>query len=290
MKKQKLLRTSIASTLGAVSMQAQAVNQFENLSSSGTPVALVCQGVQEPTAESATTDFCRLVGGSLPTLNSCRFASAFPGIGGKWMRVRNVVNQALVANGTTVGVVDDRVWQRCDGNVAQDDYIFGLQVKMNSNDWTEPNDDNMGLSGTNGCDGGTAGAFEVNDIFRSGFNAVTTVQTAYRIADPAAEEGSWRSGRTQEGLAALLVGGGTALTDPARDNDWVNWRTDASPEDPDGISPGNSAYMFVRMSLGSADSNSEVSTSQVSNAIRIEEGGEEGQCKYRIQANGFKPL
>jgi hypothetical protein len=298
MKKRQMVVTTFASVASLASIQAHAVNQFENLSSSGTPVHLVCQGIQEPTPESATTNFCRLVGGTLPTVTNCNAplkGQTFSGMtdGSKWMRVRNATSQALTANGTSVGNVDDRVWQRCGGAAGTtpiDDYIFGMQVTMNSNNWTEPSDDNMGLTGTNDCNGESAPAFEVNDMFRSGFNAITNVAVGYRIGNPAVEEGLWRGARTDQGMAYILANGGGATDDPGRNNDWVSYRTDASPEDPDGISLGTSAFMFVRASLGSGTTNSEVSTTQVANTLRIEEGGEEGQCKFRIQARGFKPL
>jgi hypothetical protein len=301
---QKLLATSVAALLGTVSMQAQAVNVFENLSSSGTPVAFVCQGVQEPDPVEVppAANRCRLIGGTLPVNSTCATATSFPGIGGAWIRIRNSANQNMSANGTVVGRLTDSVWQRCSavGGTAQNDYIFGMQVEILSavaNRWTEPADDNMGLAGTNGCNSETGKVFEVNDMFRrgganttsnGGFFNITNVSTAYRIATAGVEEGAWRSSRTQQGLASLLVANpGNPLAgrvDPARDNNWVNWRTDASPADTDGTAPSKSAFMFTRVTLAAGQS---IPTTKLTNGIRIEEGGEEGQCKFRIQMPAF---
>lgn len=316
--KQMLLSTSVAAALGMVSMSSQAVNQFELLSGSGTPVALVCQGVQEPVTsgsipEPATPDFCRLIGGAVPTATACQNATNFPGLGsagGFWIRIRQSNNQNIVLTGrgvgggnVTIGTMDDRVWQRCSakasGATLLNDYILGLKININTNDWVEPADDNMGLPGTNGCNGETVSSFEVNDVFRrggantssdGGFFNITNVYTAYFRGVPSAEEGVWRSGRTEQGLAYLKANNPTnplaALIDPARNNNWVSWRTDVSPEDPDAFDPGASSWMFTRVTLAAGQS---IPTSKLTNAIRIEQGSEEGQCAYRVQMPGYRP-
>jgi hypothetical protein len=168
-----------------------------------------------------------------------------------------------------------------------------MQVALNANDWTEPTDDNMGLPGTNGCNGEVAPNFAVSDMLRraganttsnGGFFYISTIQCAYRIGNPATEEGAWRCGRGQQGLASLTASGGNALTDPQRDNNWVFWRTDVNANDPDGISRASSATMLMRFSTAAGQT---VPTTKLSNAIRIENGGEEGQCKFRIQMPGW---
>jgi hypothetical protein len=283
------------STMTAVAMPVWAVNRFEDLSSTGTPVARVCQGIRQPSAESATTNSCRLVGGALPVVTNCAtppHGQTFGGLtdGSRWIRIRAVTGQALVANGTTAGTLEDRVWQRCDGTSTADDYIFGLQAHLNANHWTEPSDDNLGLPGSNDCDGETAPAFEVNDIYRCGFSAVTSVSIAYRMGSPGVEEGVRRAGRTDQGLAYLLANGGTPYDDPARNNDCVHVRTEVSAEHTESAALASSAFVLVRGMLGGAGAAGAVSATQVGGTIRLEEGGAEGQCKYRIEASGFRPL
>jgi hypothetical protein len=285
---QKVLYASMMAALGMASLQAQAEG-FVTLSGSGSPVASICQGVQEPDPEAgAGTTNCKIQG-SLPTGTSCAAATSFgaasSGVTGVWVLWRQANTNAIKPKGNadvTVGNLEDRVWRRCTavGGTLTNDYIFGMRVSLNTTDWTEPTDDNLGLTGAQGCDGQVAGAFEVNDVSRTGFSAVTTVQTGYRQGT--GDEGAWRSSRSNQSLAQLLAAGGTALTDPTRDNNWVSYRTDVSPEDPDGISFNTGSWLLTKVTLSAEPV-------RVTNAINLTQGGEEGQCKYRTSVSGYRP-
>lgn len=286
---QKVLYASMMAALGMASLQAQAEG-FVTLSGSGSPVASICQGVQEPDPEAgAGTTNCKITG-ALPTGASCAAATAFgaasSGVTGVWYLFRQANSNPIKPKGTTdvtVGNVEDRIWRRCTavGGTPTTDYIFGIRVSLNTTDWTEPTDDNLGLTGAQGCDAQVAGAFEINDVSRTGFGAVTTVQTGYRQGT--GDEGAWRSSRSNQSLAQLLIGG-TALTDPARDNNWVSWRTDVSPEDPDGISFNTSSWFLTKVTLATVPS-----ASRTDGTINLTQGGEEGQCKYRTSVKGYRP-
>ena len=177
----------------------------------------------------------------------------------------------ISANGFNVGTLEDRVWKR----VGSTEHIFGMRISLNSSLWKEPTDDNMGLPGTNGCDGQTGQHFEVNDMFRNGYAGKTGLTVAFRESTIAAsEEGLFVSGRTQQGRAVVPVGG-----DAARDNDWVNFRTDANFADPDPTTRGNTKWMYVKTT------STKTAWSVTASALRLEEG----QCKYRITSSGFIP-
>ena len=182
----------------------------------------------------------------------------------------------ISANGFNVGTLEDRVWKRVGSST---EHIFGMKISLNSNPWTEPADDNMGLAGTNGCNSQAGQQFEVNDMFRNGYTGKTGLTVAFRESTTSpAEEGLFVSGRTEQGRAVVPPGGSAV-----RDNDWVNFRTDANFADPDPTTRGNTKWMYVKTT------STKTVWSVTASALRLEEGGEEGQCKYRITLSGFKP-
>ena len=182
---------------------------------------------------------------------------------------------AVIANGTTIGTLRDRVWKR----VGSNEHILGMRFEVINVTWTEPNNDNLGLPGANGCDLQAGQYFEVNDMFRNGYSAKTGLTIAYRESSVVpAEEGLWVSGRTDRGLAQTPVG-----TQPVRNNDFVNFRTDVNYEDPDGTDAQSSKWMYVKTT------STKTVWSAIASAVRLEQGGEEGQCKYRLTLSGYKP-
>jgi hypothetical protein len=248
-------------SLSLIAAQASATG-FEAVTSSGTPVLTLCEGIE--TSRNPVADVCR-ISGSVPTSGS---PGSFPGQSGTWTLLRQNNNQSIVANGTVVGDMDDRVWRRNGTN----SYIFGFRITMNTNQWTPP-------AGT--CPSSVPTYFEVNDMFRNGFSAITNLTVAYRFAG--ADEGAWLAGRTNQGLNQY-VGSPTGLN-PTRNNDWMDFRTDVNVGDTDGTAVQNSSWMYVAMTLPNG-----VSTSPVANAVSLREGGEEGQCQFSINLSGYKPL
>lgn len=247
-----MIPIALAAVAAAFAAPAQAA--YEAVSNSGSPVLIKCQAVQEPTPDPAP-----------PPAGKCQ-VTALPGVG--WTQIRQANNQNITANGTVVGTYSDRVWQQNGTN----NYVFGIRLSMNLVQWNPP-------AGT--CANTSPAYFEVNDILRSGFGSYSNLTVAYKQPG-SAEEGLWVAGRTNQGVnqyAASPLG-----LDPARDNDWIGFRTDVNVNDPDGISRAASAWMLVAVTVPGG-----VSASQVANAIRLWEGGEEGQCAYSINLPGFKP-
>lgn len=247
-----LIKSAIASATALLSMQAFAA--YEAISNSGSPVLKECQGVQEPYPDPTP-----------PAAGTCRVTS-LPGTG--WTQIRASNSGNIVANGSVVGTYADRVWQQNGTN----NYVFGIRLSMNTTTWTPP-------AGT--CPNTTPTYFEVNDILRGGFGHLSNLTIAYKQPG-SAEEGLWLAGRTAQGLneyAASPFG-----LDPSRDNNWVDFRTDVNANDPDGTSKASSAWMLVAATVPGG-----VSTNQVAGAIRLWQGGEEGQCKFSVYLPGYTP-
>ena len=272
-----MLRTAIAAAIGLISLNAFAA--FEPLSDSGTPVLRQCTGIPDPvTGIAPTPTQCEVATTPIPdtTLNGAANGSAFPGQAGTWALVAAQTGVAISANGSNVGTLEDRVWKR----VGSTEHIFGMKISLNSGLWTEPTDDNLGLINTDGgCNGQTGQQFEVNDMFRNGYTGKTSLTVAFRESTTSpAEEGLFVSGRTQQGRAVVPPVGSAV-----RDNNWVNFRTDANFADPDPTTRGNTKWMYVKTT------STKTTWSVTASALRLEEGGEEGQCKYRITLSGFVP-
>lgn len=274
-----MLRTAIAAVIGVMSLNSFA--GFEALSDVGTPVLRQCTGIPDPVTGIAPTPTqcdAEIPGPAIVpdlTLNGSANGSAFPGQAGTWALVAAQTGVSIMANGTLVGTLEDRVWKR----VGSTEHIFGMRIVLNSNTWTEPNDDNLGLAGTNNCNLQSGQFFEVNDMFRNGFTGKTGLTVAFRLSTVAdSEEGLFVSGRTNQGRAQVAVG-----ADAVRNNDFVNFRTDANFNDPDPTTRGNSKWMYVKTT------SAKTVWSASASALRLEEGGEESQCKYRVTLNGFKP-
>lgn len=307
---QNVMAVSLAAALGMTSMQAQAVG-FETLSSSGGLVLKVCQGVEDFAGNRETTDEtgaplapnrCRVAGG-LPLGTSCALASTFPGrpTSERWRLSAQRRNELLTTTdgaGQSVvfGTYDDVVWQRCVGPIPQQDYIFGVRVALTQTTWTEPANTNVpGVTNPSGdtrldedgnpivnqgCNAEPDDEFEINDVYRSGFQNFTNITSAYRRAT--GEEGAWRSGRTNQGFAYLVGNGLLPTAQTARDNDIVNWRTDASPNDSDSSQNPNSAWLLMQVT-------GTLTPTFTPGTLTFEQGGEEGQCKFRFSVPGYRP-
>ena len=275
-----MLRTAIAAAIGLMSLNSFAA--FEPISDAGLPVLRQCTGIPDPvTGIAPTPTQCEVADTPIPdtSLNGSANGSAFPGQAGTWALVAAQTGVSIIANGTTVGTLEDRVWKR----VGTTEHIFGMRIVLNSNTWTEPAVNNMGIPDfpidADGCNLQSVQFFEVNDMFRNGFTGKTGLTVAFRQSSLApAEEGMFLSGRTAQGRA--LVAPGAAAV---RNNDFVNFRTDANFNDPDVTTRGNSKWMYVKTT------SAKVAWSATASALRLEEGGEESQCKYRITLSGFKP-
>lgn len=273
-----MFKTAIALAIGLAALPTFAA--FEPLTDSGTPVLRQCTGIPDPvTGIPPTPTQCEVATTPVPdtTLNGAANGSAFPGQTGNWALVGARTGVAISANGSQIGTLEERVWKQ----IGSTNHIFGTKVSLSDSFWTEPANDNMGLAGTNGCDSQAAQRYEVNDVFRTGFTGKTGLTVAFRESTTTpAEEGLFLAGRTQQGLAILGSGGtGSAV----RDNAWVNFRTDANFDDPDATDAANTKWLYVRTT------STKTAWSATASTIRIEEGGEEGQCKYRITLSGFRP-
>lgn len=233
---------------------------------------------------------CR-INGSLPTGTSCAAATAFggssSGVTGVWYLFRQANSNAIRPRGDTdvsVGNLEDRIWRRCTavGGTTTSDYIFGMRASLNTTDWTEPADDNLGLPGNQGCNGEVAPAFEVNDLTRRGFAGVTSLAVAYR---PGSGDGNpVRVARSCQTLAEILPLGGNATTPPTPNLDCVTFRVDISAEDLDGSSTPASAWLLVKATLATPPG-----ASRLKDTILATQAGDMAQCRYRASNPGYRP-
>lgn len=167
-------------------------------------------------------------------------------------------SQNIVAQSVTVGILYDRAYY----NSTTGEAILGIRLDMNGNQWDPPSDE----------------TFEVNDVFRRGLSGASSLQGGYSRVN-SADEYSWAIGRTDEGLNEGTGTGGASTYDL----DWVRWWTDVNVDDPDGSSPGTSAWFWVKFE-GAVDFAYE------EDAIRIWQGGEEGQEEYEVFLSGWVPV
>lgn len=124
----RLLGASAGLSLALSAIPAHAA--FETLSTAGTPVLKVCQGTESN--RNPVTGVCQVRGDFPTTTNGVR---TFPGLGGSnWALYASNNNQAVIANGTEVGRIDDRIWRRGTSN----DYVFGIRITMNNRRWQPP--------------------------------------------------------------------------------------------------------------------------------------------------------
>lgn len=247
----RAIPTALALAAAAALLPAHAA--YEPIPSSGSPVLIKCQGVQEPEPDP-----------NPPAPGTCQ-VNTLPGTG--WTQLRANNNGQILANGSVIGTYSDRVWRRNGSN----EYVFGMRLNMNTNTWTPP---------AGQCPDTTPTYFEVNDMFRAGFSGISNVRVAYKLPDNA-EEGAWVAGRTRQGVNEYPDS--PYGLDPARNNNWVNFRTDVGVADPDGVSRAASAWMLVRFTTTRT-----VSTTQVANTIRLWQGGEEDQCGFEILLPGYR--
>lgn len=159
----------------------------------------------------------------------------------------------IVAGSTNVGTLYDRVYR------SGSTYIFGVRIDMNANTWGDPNDPDF--------------TFEVNDIFRTGFASATSLEGGYSKTT-AADEYLREVGRSNSGLNESGTG--------SFDADWVRFHTDINVDDPDDTSPGTSAWYWVKATGVSG-------FTTTTEAIRLWQGGEEGQSLYSILLSGYTP-
>ncbi len=256
----RLLGASAGLGLALSAIPAHAA--FETLSTAGTPVLKVCQGTESN--RNPVTGVCQVRGDFPTTTNGVR---TFPGLAGSnWALYASNNNQAVIANGTEVGRIDDRIWRRGTSN----DYVFGIRITMNNRRWQPP---------LSTCGAEDPDFFEVNDLGRIGFNGLAT-QVAYRI--DGADEGIWLAGRTAQGLNQYP--GSPDGLNPTRNNDYVTFRSDINFDDPDGTSFATSAWFFVATRLTTPPR-----TSPTASTLGIRQGGEEGQCQFRVAVRGLRP-
>lgn len=248
--------------LGLALTASDASAAFETLSDAGAPVLKLCQGTENN--RNPINNVCRVTGEFPTTTNGVR---TFPGLGGtNWALYASNNSQSITANGALIGRMDDRVWRRGTSN----DYVFGVRVNLVNQRWTPP----LATCGASDPD-----FFEINDFARLGFSGIS-VQVAYRL--DGADEGIWLAGRTAQGLNQYP--GSPDGLNPARNNNYVSFRSDINFDDPDGSSASSSAWYFVAARLTQPPS-----TRAVANAIGLRQGGEEDQCLFTIPLNGLRP-
>lgn len=214
-----------------------------------------------------------------PSVTACRVeglpgSSALPGY---ILRASRSAN--LKVNGVTVGKIYDRVWCKGAGTAcdATNTYVLGLRVRLNTEPWNP-----------------TGNSFEINDFFRM-IRPGSAAESAYHMGrvgggtnptSALAYKYVEYTGRTLKGLSEPASSGQQELNKLAN-NAWIDFRADVNANDPDSNPPFSlssewSPWMLVRQvcPLG-------VGASPKARALRVWQGGEEGQTPQSIYTGAY---
>lgn len=198
------------------------------------------------------------------TNNTCAVASNNPPLTGYSQVVSTSRN--IVINSKTIGTVTDQVWR----NSAGTSCIYAAKVRMGNADY------NPSLAGTQ--------YFEVNDVARAGFRNRGPVSVAYNYLTAQSDEVLFRAGLTFTAVVHQPGDPAQPLTSVAPiSTNWVDFTTDVSWDDPDGSSPRDSSWLYVKSSCTSA------TPTAVTGALRIRQKGQEGQPNLEISLPGYAP-
>jgi len=199
--------------------------------------------------------------------NTCAVVSNNPPLTG-YSEVASTVRN-IVASGTTIGTLTDKVWR----NSAGTSCVYGAKIRLNNVD-SDPN---------------TAGTqyFEVNDIARAGFRNRGPVSIAYNFVTrgPAqSDEVLFRAGLTKTSVVHQPGDAAQPLTSVAPiSTNWVDFTSDVNYNDPDGSSMRDSSWFYVKSGCTSATPTS------LNNALIVREMGQEGQAVREILLPGYVP-
>jgi len=274
MKSNTILKAAVAATLIVGSAQAMATG-YVNLPTSGASSAYIECNTTGDYGDGTSTR---------PTIFANNTCAVFlgPTFDG-YVQNASAATRQIVMNNTytgfsnvTVGTINDQVWF----NPTTKSYVYSLRVNMNETPYAElPSEDDPEVL--------EDAYFEINDIQRLGFANVGAAQIAYRV-DLSADEVLFRAGRTATAVPAPPVGAALPDTTTAPWNaDVVDFTTDVNNEDPDGSSPKDSAFMYIKFT----DSSSTTSGGRVTTgaAFKLKQLGQEGQPLITIDVNGYKP-
>ena len=121
---------NLGAGLGLSLAAAPSFAGFEVLTTAGTPVLKICQGTESN--RNPTAGVCQVTGAFPTTTNGVR---TFPGLGGNtWALYASNNSQAVIANGTEIGRLVDRIWRRGTST----DYVFGIRITLNNRRWQPP--------------------------------------------------------------------------------------------------------------------------------------------------------
>jgi hypothetical protein len=130
--------------------------------------------------------------------------------------------------------------------------------------------------------------FEVNDLARAGFRNRAPVSVAYDAVTRgtgASDEVLFRAGLTATSVSHPIGADDLPLTTVAPiSSNWVDFTTDVNSVDPDGSSPKDSSWFYVRSGCTSA------APASLNNAIEIRETGQEGQPIITIKIPAYAPV
>ncbi|MEZ0316342.1 MAG: hypothetical protein ACAH10_05565 [Methylophilaceae bacterium] len=271
MKSNSILKAAVAATLIVGSAQAMATG-YVNLPTSGASSAYI---------ECNTTGSYGSGVSTRPTIfanNTCAIFTSptFDGYTLKSTATRNIVmnNTYTGFSNVTVGTFTDQTWYKGSDKT----YVYGLRVNLNTTPYAElPSEDDPSVL--------EDAFFEINDIQRDGFtNAVGSVQIAYRT-DLTADEVLFRAGRTATAVTTTGLPNTTAAPWAAST---VDFTSDVNNEDPDGSSPKDSSWMYVKIT-DDAGNTSGTRFNTGSTAVKFKQMGQEGQPLITIEAAAFKP-
>ena len=248
---------SIALVMAGLSTAAPAfANGYKSLETvaTGNQTLIRCQGVQEPNPDPNATP------GDCLVSNNNTATSGFTQQG--------TTTSAVVLNGTTVAYVDEVLY----GQNSTTNYIIRQRVRING-------------TGSYTNSQGETEFFEINDIFRRGFNNTSNRSVAYTPPVNSGNNksaGLWLAGFTGQGINEYP--NSPYGLSPARNNNVINYRTDISAEDPDEDDRGRSTFFYTKFTTPGT-----VTPSQSANTVRVRQGGEEGQPEKNVTVAGYQP-
>lgn len=269
--------TAVSTAAALLMLHGAAQAAFCTLSNSGAPLTTVNP---KPFVEPPPST-CRVNG--LPG------SGALPG----YILVASRVADITV-NGVKVGNLYDRVYCQGSGSTcsATNTYILAARVRMLATPVNFPDrNPNCPLwsSTSNEC-------FEMNNLFRNirgTASAPVSAQSAYWMGSSAtstnpntalSQKYLEYTGKTYKGLNQITPPGTAA----DRDNTRVMFWADANVFDPDGENSPWSPWLYVRQNCPNGVVTSNLTTDPRTRfAIKIWQGGEEGQIQRNIQTAGY---
>jgi hypothetical protein len=276
--KHTILKSAVAVALGSLSLQALATG-LVTLPTAGGTAYVACNTTGNFGSDDSIPP-TQAANNTCAVFSQVRYDPAQGLINGNPPPVSGFARTARAyrffrLNGTTtttqqpdsVGRVTDEVWR------SGTSCIYSAKVEMFTVD----------------IDPVTAGiqTFELNDLARAGFRNRGAISAGYTVVtrgNGATDEVLFRAGRTYTSVPHPVGAPDLPPTSQAPfSTNWVDFTTDVNAIDPDGSSPKDSSWFYVRSSCTTA------TPTALANALELRETGQEGQPAITIKIPAYAP-